>query len=75
MIRRSFVVKFQLALASTTRTNKALVYDELRTFTSEIPIPDKIRAIIKDKGGKAYFKCQLVGTMLDLIELVDDEEW
>ncbi len=72
---RTFIVKFQLPLTSNSPSDYALVYDKSHSFMNEIPIDKVIRDIIIKQNGKAYFRCKFAGTLLEIIALVDYQDW
>ncbi len=72
---RTFIVKVQAPILTTGRDDLVLVYDEHMSVRGEIPVPKQIWKILKHECGKAYFKARMQGTLIELIEQVEDPGW
>lgn len=70
------IFKFQAPLFTTEREPKILVYNEDKSWTSEIAMTEDMSKIFAEKGPKFYMMCipdkknQLV-----LLHFVGDQEW
>lgn len=73
---KPFVVKIQVPIMSNDPEPKCLVYNEDRSFTSNtLPADDPFISALMEGEAKAYFEVRYVGTKLELLRRMPDQDW
>ena len=68
------IVKVQLSLSTTHRSQMCLVYNEDHSIEYESEASPEIQTLMAGRL-KAYFNAEIVGTLLDIREEVEEQDW
>lgn len=68
------IVKIQVSLTTTRRSQTYLVYNEDRSVMHEGEATPEILNLMAGRP-KAYFNAEIVGTLLDIRDEVEEPNW